>query len=318
MRVHVNAEYACWFFSRSDVADDLPEDTEVGDHIYVTRNLGIDLAQHWEKELGSFIAEEIKAGGLALCVTAPVDSDAENEALKQQCMDVLDGLLLQGVPRFEKGMSMTGANVDGEIKVQSYANLRHVEPTSWEAPEFRLGLVAIQRAVRFGARLRTMQNATEQQWGRLSRGIRALLNANRMSNKHGDRFHQFVSAVEALIKPRQGKTQKDFVHRSQTLAVALNETQEALAQMFDIRSNVEHLHSIIKGLPGDRAERIELANRLTRQIDALARFSFCRVLESETLFNLFKLDEQIDEFWARPDHERRQIWGNGLDIRAVA
>lgn len=66
-----------------------------------------------------------------------------------------------------------------------------------------------------------------------------------------------------------------------------------------------------------RQLRIVRANRLMRQMDVLARFAICRILDSDDLFEAFRLEEQIDAFWVLPDDQRIAKWGRRLDIRAV-
>ena len=64
-------------------------------------------------------------------------------------------------------------------------------------------------------------------------------------------------------------------------------------------------------------EPIALVNRRTRQADLLARFALLRVLESPTMFNIFRTEQQIQEFRQLDDAERESLWGDRLDILAI-
>ena len=319
MRIEANFKFSCCFFSRCSVGDDIPDEAEVHEGVWVAQRLGVDL-EHWPEWLGSIATNEIREDGFALYVTAPSKHpeilDAENQVLNRKRDDLLNGLLLQGVPTFMKGISISGANVNGEVQIRQYSDLRNLQPT-WEMPEFRPGIAQVQRSVSLAKRLRQIQDAGQRQWGRLLRGIRVILKANQEGNEHGDRLHQFVRALEALVKPRIRHTRGDFVHRCQTFALASAETRETLLQLFDLRSAVEHLHLAIDVLPGAEAERITIVNRRTRQVDALVRFALCRVLEVDALFDTFRTNDQIDAFWQLQDHECVTAWGDRLNIVAI-
>lgn len=102
-----------------------------------------------------------------------------------------------------------------------------------------------------------------------------------------------------------------------TVTIASPETRDTLEQIFDIRSYVEHLHSPLDALQGSEEERINVANRRTRQADRLCRFAFSYVLASDNLFQTFRTDVGIDAFWAMPDHERTGLWGPRLNLNAI-
>jgi hypothetical protein len=330
MQVPPSAKFACWFFSHASVADDIPNDALVRDGVYVARELGVGLAEHWKEWLGSFVTGAIKIGGLALYVAAPSRHpeipDDEDKALRQRCEDVLHGLLLQGVPIFESSMSFDGANVGGQIQVRQYAQGRELQHT-FEMPEFVPNLPGVHRAVRFAQRLRVMQNAEEQQWGRLLRSTRVLLNGNRVTNAHGERFHQFIRVLDGLAKTEKGAGARQFAHRIQTFVVASQETRDTLLEMYDLRGKVEHVNDLLDAIvlpktasadpATHRRLRIAGANRFMRWVDALARFVVCRILDSDDLFETFRVEDQIDAFWVLPDDQRIARWGERLDIRAI-
>lgn len=326
MRVPPGAKFACWFFSHARLADDVPSDAPVADGVYVARELGVGFEPHWKEWLGSLVASAIKIGGLALYVVAPSQHpeilDDDNEALRRRCEDVLHGLLLQGVPVFEQSMSFGGANVGGQMRVRQYASGRELEHT-FDAPDFVPDLTIIHRAVQFARRLRVMQDAKGREWGRLLRSTRVLLNGNRVTNAHGERFHQFTRVLDGLAKTEKGAGARQFAHRIQTFAVADKETRETLLAMYEIRGTVEHVNDLLDAIVAEAsvdpvASRIERANRFMRQIDALARFAICRILESDDLFETFRLEDQVDAFWALPDDQRIAKWGMRLDIRPIA
>jgi hypothetical protein len=56
-----------------------------------------------------------------------------------------------------------------------------------------------------------------------------------------ERLYQLVRSLEALILPDTGKTKKQFIHRCQTFVTPGASAQLALQEIFDMRSDTEHL-----------------------------------------------------------------------------
>lgn len=325
MNVAPGHKFACWYLSRAAFPVGPPEDVDLGDGVLVARSLRVELEPHWREWLGTIALEEISAGGLAVYVTAPAAHpevlDGENEALRQRVNDVLHGLFLQGVPWFQAGIYLTGSHLNGELRIRHFARLHDVAPT-YDSTSFVVDQVLLDRARLLAQRLRIMQNEPiGGRWGRLIRSVRILLQANRTHNEHGERFHQFVRSLDGLAKTRPAHGEGDFVHRVQTFALASPETAELLREMYRVRGAVEHVqvaYEVLDAAVGDLPHRLARINRLTRQIDALARFTFSHLLASDALFDVFSTDAGIDGFWAMPNHERQGLWGpERLDIRPI-
>jgi hypothetical protein len=320
MRVEPNAKFGAFFLSQCAVRADLPQEEELQPGMWATRRLGFEMAEHWQAWLGSLAADEMKQNGFGMYVTAssstPDVIDRENAALEQRANDLLNALLLQGVPRIERGFVAHGVNRNGTLEIRGYSPMDHHYRTS--GLFFSVGLAEARRAQTLAERLRHVENS-QPDWTRLMRGIRTLLLANRETNTVGDRLHQFVRAVEAMIKPRAGSSRNDFAHRGQTLTLNNAETREILLQLYDARSLVEHLNKPTDALPpGGTAEQERgLMDRRTRQIDLLARDVFIRILESPELLETLRTDDQIDAFWRMEHGERIRLWGHRLDVARI-
>jgi len=323
MAMHIAAgeKFACFAFTFYGVADNVPEEVQLGPHLWAVRKLDLDVAQHWDEWLGSVKIDALRDSNFVMYATKPSAHpkvhDQDNLDLVKALDYLLYGILLHGVPEYQQGFSLNGANVDGEINVRQFSDLRGYEPSADMVP-FRVGLGELQRAERLMERLRAINTGGTANWPRLRRGLNVLFNGTRLPNKDGDRLHQFVRAIEALVKPEIAKTRSQFAHRiSQTFTLANDETRDTLLQLFDLRSYVEHMHSVLDALEGDDAVRIETVNRRTRQIDVLARTALLRVVESDPLLKAFRSDATIDTFWQMGDAERVAMWGPRLDIRTV-
>jgi len=306
MRIAPGEKFACFAFTFYGVADDVPEELQVGPRLWAVRKLDLEL-------------DALRDANFALYTTMPSSKpkslDDENQ-LVETLNHFLYGILLQGVPAYGRGFSLTGADVAGEINVRQCSDLKDYRP-SFGLPPFRLGVDELRRAAGLIDRLRGVDTGGAD-WGRLRRGLKVLFDGTLMPNKDGDRLHQFVRAVEALVKPEPEKTRNQFAHRiSQTFTLANDETRAILLQLFDLRSYVEHMHWVIDALEGEEAGRIATVNRGTRQIDVLARAALLRVMQSDALMDAFRSDATIDAFWRMGDDERVGLWGQRLDIRTV-
>jgi hypothetical protein len=320
MLVPTNAKFAALMLSRCAGAEEIPGDIEVAPGIRAAQRLNVEFEPHWREWLGRRTFAELHEEGLVVYVTAPAERpevlDADNHALIQRIHDIFHGLTLQGVPAFSKGFVVTGANVTGEIRVRQYDMLKHIERTFGFS--FRVGAVELRRAIGLASRIRTIQDAGEGQWGRLLRAARILLEANGESNTNGERLHQLVRSVDGLIRAEPGQNRRMFGHRVQTFARASPTTRDVLLELYDLRGLVEHLNVPTDLFPsGTETERRERVNRGTRQADALARFAILRILESERMFEAFRTDDQIDEFWRLDGDVRVSLWGDRLDIRSI-
>ena len=135
-----------------------------------------------------------------------------------------------------------------------------------------------------------------------------------------ERLHQCARAIEALLLPSIGATRRQFVHRCQTFTQSNAEHVAILGELFDMRSAVEHLHDsdapLTPQYPDDQ-QRLSIAERRTRQVEALATSIYLRLVDESTILDHFASDMSINAFWQRPDHERRTVWGVSFDLGTV-
>lgn len=318
MDINIGEKFSVYGFVNFSVSSEMPDEYQLADVVWALPRLPVEISDHWQAWLGSLRIDEIKRVNFALATKAPSLTpqlrDQENELLTGSLDHLLYGLLLQGVPYYENGFSLSGANVGGDIQIREFSELADYVP-SYDLPALEVGIAEIKRATSLAEQLgRIAQGGRD--WARLRRGLKALLSGSK-EKEGGDRLHQFARALEALIKPDIGNTRRQFGHRAQTFALGGAKTRDTLLQIFDIRSQVEHLHSPLDALDGSESDRIALANRRTKQADILSRFAFGRVLESEQLLNVFRTDASIDAFWQMQDDERIRVWGQRLDLTNI-
>jgi len=271
--------------------------------------LGTNQAQRYERTTLAIIAHGVSAN--------PEVQDNEDRAHRQRALSVLYGLFLTRVFQYERALALTGANEGGDIRVRQVSYLEpHYLPNRVRPDPVELATV--QLASQAAAGIRTVHDPVVASFERLRRGFHAWMRG--MQERYGDeRLHQFVRSVEAVIKPDQGRTRRQFVSRGQVFAGNIPQSQTLLGQLFDFRSAAEHMHSIASLLhERPEAERETAALRLAYQAQLLAGHVYVRILSDPALLARFQTDADIEAFWRQPWATRVRIWGAPIDLDTVA
>jgi hypothetical protein len=134
----------------------------------------------------------------------------------------------------------------------------------------------------------------------------------------GDRIHGFVRALEALIYPAIGKTEKQFVHRCSLFAApsaGKNAARQALEEAYKMRCDVEHVHLWDRSLTQyPLSDREDIAYWRTRQMESLACLAYAKIFAASSLHQHFQTDAALDQFWGKPEDEVRTAVGCVCDI----
>jgi hypothetical protein len=320
MSISINRgeNFYCQTFGGLWVPEEISPGLEIAPKVWAGRGLPLVPGEHWEEWLGELPFRDIRTG-LVLTATAPQPGPGHfvSPELKRKLDHLAIGLILQGVPDYRESFLIAGANETGEPDARQFGRARVFYPAR-DAKPLVVGRAELDRAVFLATKLDAI-DLKGQDWRRLRRAIDALTKGSAEPHFQDERIHQLVRSLEGLILPEMTKTRKQFIHRCQTFAVANADTAEALGQIFDIRSKVEHLHNALDALPGATSqEKEDLSYRSARQIDQLARFAISRVLENDTLRETFRTDAGIADLWQKRDDERAKLWGTRLDLGAIA
>lgn len=273
----------------------------------------------WKSWLGEIAVGHLKDCNLVLlkhrASAKPEILDEEHKELAKQINSLFWLLHLCGVPRYRHAFFMVGSVINGQITVRQYSEVTRVYRNRG-APRV---LVSVRR-LREAAELTNVslhKLGVQADFSRVKRGLRAIWKALR-SEFGEDRLHEYVRAIEALILPEAGKTKKQFVSRCQVFSRRDYSTQSLLAEIFDMRSDAEHMHQWERSLASyGAAKRDSVALQRIRQVEQLACFAYRKVLLDPTLRSWFKTDAAISNFWAMKEAERVELWGTGLDLGAV-
>jgi hypothetical protein len=152
---------------------------------------------------------------------------------------------------------------------------------------------------------------------RLQRGFRALIDATRARYLEVA-VHQFVRSMDALIFPRVGSSKRDFAHRCQIFSISSETNRTILEEIYDIRSNVEHMHEWngLGTVAEARKGELILKTRLY-QIESLALSVYLKIMTSPRHRNIFRSNDTIEEFWALRDHAKSRVWADNLDLTSI-
>jgi hypothetical protein len=176
---------------------------------------------------------------------------------------------------------------------------------------------SLKRAAEIAQGIQTIfsRENDERHYLRLRKGLNALLRGIREGKDADFRLHQFVRAVEAVIKPETGRTTKQFVHRSQFLVGRTEDDRALLRMLFEMRSAAEHLNPM-RDLVDEPIvhERNKLIALRVFQAEILAGYLYCRLLTDPALLEHLSADESIAEFWAAKDDELIRVWGPPIDL----
>jgi hypothetical protein len=277
--------------------------------------------EFWQESLGSIAVEALRLCNLVFVRRAPSANpellDSEYEELREQVVQVFWLLQLSGVPYYEGAAVLKGSVVGNRINVRAHEDLSaHQFRAANGAEDPKVTLDRLAEAAQQAVTWRNLL-ALAQEYSRFKKGLNVLLDGLQESVGQ-ERLHASVRALEALILPAIGQTRKQFADRCQALATASATSGEVLRECFDMRSEVEHMNEPTGCLSSYHSEQREaIALRRVRQIEALARFSYSKLLRSATLLQYFRSDSELDAFWKRPEAERKALWGNDLDLDSV-
>ena len=153
----------------------------------------------------------------------------------------------------------------------------------------------------------------------MMKGLRALEQALQ-SDGADERIHNFVRAIEAVLKPKRGNTTKQFVDRCTAAFTMLNAAnRDALRDIYEIRSAVEHLNPIEDALTRHPADtRDGISYKRLAQAEALALKVWSDLALSADLRRLLADDALMQAFWAKPEDEIGRLWsGTRLDLESI-
>ena len=91
-----------------------------------------------------------------------------------------------------------------------------------------------------------------------------------------------------------------------------------MGELYDIRSNVEHLHESRYLETFDREVRLDLVEK-EAIVEYIARSALARIICNDALWLHFGNTAALNMFWSLSLDEQRSIWGDPIDpLEALA
>ncbi len=245
-----------------------------------------------------------------LASATPGVLDGENESLKRRVWHFYVGLLLSAMfSPSHKPVMLTGERQDGEIDIRQQSDLELPAPQVFRRyPPVVTG--DIQSAAQLGQKLGAMDPETVP--GGLWRFYRVLnLYVETRAIEHVvDRIHQYCRCIDGLILSAIGKTKRQF--KSRTELFIGQGHHDLMGALYDIRSDVEHLHENRHLETFNRDARLDLVKK-EAIVEYIARSTLARIINQEVLWLHFGNTVALKKFWALSSDERRRIWGDPID-----
>jgi hypothetical protein len=269
---------------------------------------------NWREWLGSIRADEVAGCNLFLLSKqisqTPDLLDAENTRLEQLTWNFYTGLLLTSTfAPAHRPVLLSGSRRAGEIDVRQQQDFDVPFPNTFR-PYPAVVANDVRSAAHLAERLDALSTAplTGGHW-RLFRTLSVYTEA-RTASQIIDRIHQYSRCIDGVILPDIGKTKQQF--RSRTELFIGPRYHELMGEIYDVRSNVEHLHEYRYLETFDREVRLELV-RKEAIMEHIARTVLARIIGDPKLWPYFANTSALEAFWALQPSARQQIWGSPFD-----
>ncbi len=300
-----------------NVDDKLPENMPFHPGLWATRKLPVSLDAEWQKWIGSIRAERI-AEDCNLFLCAAMDSmepgvlDHENKQLDSAVMRLFDGLMLTGnVNTTATPIMIGGAYQPDGLTVRSISDLRQpMIPGGVDYDDVTAEMVAL--AYRHAMGRINFEKTTS--YDRIARVLFIFDNAVVTPSVH-ERLHQFCRCIEGFILPNVGKTEKQFVSRTELFVGPSH--HDPMRALYKMRSKVEHMHDYEWPEGMVERDRRLIVMRRAALVQELSRQCISHFLTTENMWPHFASPDRLASFWALPPPDRQNLWGPPFDLNAI-
>lgn len=311
-----NSKFACLALENCSWNHDMPDEVQVSDNLWVLKASPFTIDAHWIEWLGTLNIDHFRKSDFLIVATAPSATleilDGEHQALDQQVHALFYTLLMHGFPHYDGGMILQGSKYRDVTEVRSAGPLECYYRPHLVMP-FQLNEEIVKNAATTANNLQNVFSPMGH-YIRFKKGFDAWLKGGKEDRAH-TRLHQFVRAIEAVMKPKIGATKRQFIHRGKVFAGTSEDTAKILEEAYDLRSSVEHMNDWELALPAySEAEREEVASLRSYQMQLLSSDIYLRLLATPPTGSLIKDDATLEAFWKLPDDEKIKQWGKPFDL----
>ncbi len=314
-RLHTTGNFAC-FALRARVSPTLRSTFHISNGVYASSETPFIIDDFWKGELGKLETRHINECNLFILATSDDPAISERDLLSN-VHTYYYSLLLQGVGYNRRGVSLAGPNSLDGMRVTALGRL----PDYYEPPKVLssdVGSQALLDTVEIARGIDTIYaNQQGSDYLRLRKGFYALLEGIQQSQVH-ERLHQFVRAIEAVIRPRQGEGTGKFKYRCQFFAGRKPSDQKILGELYEMRSAAEHLNPLREKLSDYPSHEHEnLITLRAYQSELMASFVYRKILSDRVILPAFHSEQSITDLWSKDARALINYWGNTLDLDAA-
>lgn len=293
--------------------------TRLTDGLELMRKPPLAVPEQWRRWIGELGEKAVSDAAAYLLLSRPSVRpdvlDGENQELMQAICHFWDALLIVETPYCGDPQLLSGANVNGEIKVRSLQKLRTPARYAYSqtAVVRLLDENDFKRAGAIYERLCTLVQCKD--YRRLKWAMSAFFDGIHES-RHDRRLHQFCRCIDGIICSRKGSGKRDFEART---ALFIGAGHEGITgEIYLMRSAVEHLRPATTeaaGCVNEKSRRTRVVERSV-QAEAIARCCLARILLSDALLACYVTDDAIAAFWNLGQADREKAWGSALNFDA--
>lgn len=293
---------------------------QLTDRLWALSDAAFSIPAHWREWLGSIRAKEVEACNVFLTsklasATAAV-LDGENETLKHRVWNFYVGLLLSSpfAPAHQP-VVLSGAREGDEIGIRQQQDVDSPIPCIFR-PYPAVTPDDIHRAATLATNLDALAGTSIPggHW-RLFRTL-GIYTVARTSGEIIDRIHQYCRAIDGLILSEPGKGRQQFKSRPELFIGPRH--HDLMGHIYEIRSDVEHLHEYRFMETFNRATRLDLVQK-EAIAEYIARTALAHVIGDPALWPHFANTPALETFWSLPSADQQQLWGQPVDpLAAVA
>lgn len=271
----------------------------------------------WRENIGKIDSDHIADSSLFILAQSD-DPDATSRALLDRVNTFHFALLLQGIGYCQRGISLFGSNTVEGRHVSALGRIPdYFEPNKVLSAAINRESLKVTDPLNQG--LHTIYaNQQGPAYLRLRKGFNTFLDAIKQIAVH-ERLHQFVRAIEAVIRPRQGDGTRNFKFRCQFFAGRNPDDAGLLEEIYELRCAVEHLNPMSDKLSAyPLSEHDDIKRIRAYQAELLAGFIYRKILTDASILPAFQGEQSIAELWVRRANELMNFWGDDtIDLHSA-
>jgi len=308
----ITGNFAC-FALKARVSSSLQNTIHISDGLYASSEAPFIIDDFWKDSLGEIETQHIKECNLFLFAVSD-DTAISERVLLSNVHTLYYSLLLQGTGYSHRGVTLAGPNSPSGMRVNALGRL----PNYYEPPKVistDVNSQSLLSTVEIAHGIDTIYaNQQGDEYLRLRKGFNAFLEGIQQPQRH-ERIHQFVRAIEATIRPKQGAGTKKFKYRCQFFAGRTPSNQKMLGELYEMRSAAEHLNPLREKLldyPSHEHENL-IALR-TYESELLSSFIYSKILSDGAILPAFQSEQSITDLWVKESRDLINFWGSTIDL----